>query len=145
MHKHCAGRKQSKTYMCWYAMKQRCWYEKHVSYAAYGGRGIKVCESWLTFENFLADMGEKPEGTQLDRIDCNGNYEPSNCRWVSPSSNLKNKRNRAIVQSEAPGVSWSKGRNKWQAFVSEGCKSEEQAAKLAVDLKKFVMEWKAAH
>lgn len=145
MHKHCSGKKQSKTYICWRAMKQRCTYEKHISYANYGGRGIKVCERWLVFTDFLSDMGEKPEGMQLDRVNVNGNYEPSNCRWATQSENLKNKRNRATIQSVAPGVSWSKGRNKWQAFLSEGCASEEQAAKLAFALKQFTREWKATH
>lgn len=73
-------------------MRDRCSKRQHQAFANYGGRGITVCERWSSFENFLADMGERPAGTSLDRIDPNGNYEPSNCRWADDMAQRSNQR-----------------------------------------------------
>lgn len=86
------GGKASPTYMSWQAMKQRCLNTKMARYSDYGGRGITVCERWLKFENFLEDMGERPKGLSLDRIENEGNYEPSNCRWATLSEQRINRR-----------------------------------------------------
>jgi hypothetical protein len=75
-------------------MKNRCTNKNHVSYSKYGGKGITVCDRWLySFKDFLADMGERPEGLTLDRINSNGNYEPSNCRWATDAEQISNRRN----------------------------------------------------
>jgi len=75
-------------------MRHRCSRSDHKAYRYYGGRGITVCERWHDFVNFLADMGERPDGTTLDRIDVNGNYEPGNGRWATPKQQERNKRTR---------------------------------------------------
>jgi len=86
------GQSKSKTYVSWRMMKQRCLNPNNRDYKDYGGRGITVCDRWMKFENFFADMGERPEGTTLDRIDVNGNYEPNNCRWATSDIQASNKR-----------------------------------------------------
>lgn len=80
------------TYNIWRSMTKRCRDPKAKSYNCYGGRGIKVCDKWLTFTNFYADMGTRPEGHEIDRINNDGNYEPGNCRWVTPKVNANNRR-----------------------------------------------------
>lgn len=86
----------SKTYASWSAMHTRCRNPKQKTYSYYGGRGVTVCESWNTFENFLKDMGERPEGKTLDRIDCNGNYSPENCKWSTHAEQSRNTRVRKL-------------------------------------------------
>jgi len=91
MHGHSSGGKRTPTYVSWQNMIARCKYPSMASYRYYGGRGISVCQRWSSFPAFLADMGERPDGTQLSRIDNDGNYEPGNCVWVPQRENLAEK------------------------------------------------------
>jgi predicted small secreted protein len=95
-------------YRSWVDMKKRCYNERHKSFQNYGGRGIIVCERWReSFENFYADMGDRPTGCTLERNDVNRNYEPDNCRWATHREQGLNKRNN--VRYEAFGKSLTLG------------------------------------
>ena len=86
------GLRKSPEYTVWWGMKSRCEREKNDNYSSYGGRGIRVCDRWQDFAKFYEDMGPRPEGGTIDRIDNDGNYEAGNCRWVSMKVQASNRR-----------------------------------------------------
>lgn len=111
------GKMGTKSYGTWEGMLQRCNNPNSVGYLDYGGRGITICKRWLSFEDFFTDMGERPEGTSLDRIDVNGNYCKENCRWADASVQGFNQRKSSNNTSGRTGVSWNKQKLKWDAYI----------------------------
>lgn len=95
---HGCAKSPTPEYASWTAMIKRCFYETAAYYPDYGGRGITVCDEWRhSFPQFLADMGKRPRGHSLDRIDNDGPYSPANCRWANQKTQCRNKRSNVIV------------------------------------------------
>lgn len=93
---------QHPLYSTWQGIKRRCLNKNSHSYHRYGGRGIKICDAWINnFHQFITDMGEKPIGYSIDRIDNDGNYEPNNCRWANRKDQQKNRKivNKIIIEN----------------------------------------------
>jgi hypothetical protein len=117
-HGHAVARKRTPTYLVWCNMISRCTNSKRPDYASYGGRGITVCKEWLaSFNAFLADMGERPDSTSLDRVDNAKGYAPGNCRWATKHEQMQNTRATRLLtfRGESMGLNaWAKrlGMNK---------------------------------
>lgn len=95
---------RKRLYWVWADMRSRCQNPNHAGYKNYGGRGIKVCARWVSFENFSADMGPRPPSATIDRIDNDGNYEPGNCRWATRAQQNSNRRNCIFVEDAGDRV-----------------------------------------
>lgn len=90
----------SPEYYTWQSMRQRCENPNNCNYSKYGARGIKVCARWAKFENFFEDMGLRPEGLSLDRVDNDGDYSPENCKWSTAEEQVSNRRYNNIIEYE---------------------------------------------
>lgn len=114
------GQHKSRTYASWRAMINRCENPKEPGYDYYGGRGITVCSRWReSFEDFLADLGERPSGKTLDRFpDKDGNYEPGNCRWATPAEQLRNTRATKLTSDIVNDIRQRFARGETQADIA---------------------------
>lgn len=109
------GQTRHPEYPRWRSMHQRCYYERNPSFKYYGARGIKVCQRWWSFENYLSDMGPAPEGRSLDRIDNDGDYSPDNCRWATLSEQSLNVRAR-VRKPRKPRAPRETSAERWARF-----------------------------
>lgn len=101
------GQSKTPTWHTWAQMVSRCTRPGASHYEHYGGRGIRVCDAWLSFEGFLADMGLKPEGMSIERKDVNGNYEPGNCTWIPIAEQMANRRDNIRVEVDGQQMALS--------------------------------------
>jgi len=112
------GLTNSPEYFVWDGMRQRCGNPNHKAFQHYGGRGIQVCRRWALFGNFFSDMGERPgKKYWIERIDNDGNYSPTNCKWETTSKQAQNKRISRRNTSGVAGVSWMVREGKWAARI----------------------------
>ncbi len=136
IHGHCVNGKQSRTYNSWWGMMGRCYRSAtHPTNNRYYA-GISVCERWHKFINFLNDMGEVPDGKTLDRVDSQKNYSIENCRWATPTEQVRNRGAYRNNTSGIKGVSFRKDINKWWASIT--------VAKRRINLGVFETLWEAA-
>lgn len=104
VHGHARGRKYSPTYHSWQSMLARCRYPNRDVDNKHGNRGIVVCARWQSFTAFLEDMGERPSGTTIERVDNDGGYDPENCIWATPIQQARNRRNMRLSYEQALSI-----------------------------------------
>lgn len=123
-HGHTREYRKSSEYKSWIDMKRRCSSRNASRYEDYGGRGITVCDRWISsFKNFLEDMGHKPTPRHsIERIDVNGNYEPSNCKWADDYEQAKNRRSQKRSTTGVSGVKWHKTQHRYHVTIASNGK-----------------------
>lgn len=112
------NRVESPTHITWRSMIDRCYNPSREAYKYYGALGVTVCERWKTYENFLEDMGERPDGMTLNRVKGAKEYSPENCEWATRSVQAYDQRIRETNKSGVTGVCWDKRVGKWEAYIS---------------------------
>lgn len=117
-HLHTANAEHSPTFTSWHSMLQRCYNPNHEAYKLYGAIGIVSDERWKSFENFLEDMGERPAGTSLNRINGANIYSKDTCEWATYSIQAYDQKKRSTNKSGKTGVCWDKRLDKWEAYIS---------------------------
>lgn len=117
-HGHTVDQKHSPTFASWWSMMQRCLNVNHEAYKLYGAVGVEVEESWKDFPTFLADMGERPEGCTLNRINSAMIYSKETCEWATLSIQAYDQKKRSTNKSGKTGVCWDKRLDKWEAYIS---------------------------
>jgi hypothetical protein len=122
-------------YKSWHGMKSRCQNPNHSSYYKYGGRGIKVCDKWETFPPFLEDMGKRPKGYSLDRIDNDGDYTPENCKWSTPKEQARNGRHNRFYTID--GI--TKSRPEWCEIYGMNVSTFRHRVRIGWDVKDALM------
>lgn len=111
---------RSRAYNCWINMRQRCCNPKHPHYEHYGGRGVEIHPAWDSFEKFLADMGEPPEGLTLERRNNNEGYSKSNCYWATMAEQNDNKRAQVVRHDNLTGIKGVGYRAKQGKYIARG-------------------------
>lgn len=122
-HGHCLSSGRSPTYESWWNMLQRCKNPSNSAYPKYGAIGVTVCDRWDnhaggSFENFLEDMGERPEGRSLNRVGSASVYSKGTCEWATSSIQSYDQKKRSTNKSGKTGVAWNKNSGKWEAYIS---------------------------
>lgn len=129
-HGHARGRSQggfTPTYVVWAAMRARCTNPSNPNYADYGGRGIAVCARWANYEDFLSDMGERPSGLTIERIDNDAGYCLENCRWATREEQSRNRRPRKLQSHCGAGHKYLPGRDERGRQRCAECKAARDA------------------
>lgn len=138
------GLSESRTYRIWNLMKRRCLNPRDKDFRYYGGRGVSVCDRWLSFENFVLDMGEAPDGLTIDRFpDGNGPYQPGNCRWASMKEQNRNRSVNVMLTHEGKTQclsAWAEEfgvpYKQFQLFIKKGLSLPEAAKKACIPPRK---------